>query len=113
MNGVTISARTQYVAKCGDCGRTETDHDSNRIDRWAVEHENEHIASRAIGPTLAGKVFDTDADDVKMFWHILPAAEAAGYSFLNWNGWIVTLDGAHVCREADVPGVGRKARVAS
>lgn len=105
---VKVNEVALFNATCDKCKRMKQHTSRLAADKWGEEHDAEHLVHAAVGASLKGQVFDTDAHS--WFGSATPAIEAAnskGYAFLTWNGWVFTANNAMVkmCAVSDVEGL--------
>lgn len=108
----TTRARTVWDVACPDCMFREVARDEATASDLAAEHDARHVRFGAVGPTLEGKVFDTNGPD-KPFYSVADkareAALARDFGYYSWNGYVHSTGSSDlsspVCRATDVPGV--------
>lgn len=106
-----ITERSVYDVKCRICGRRESFPFPEPAKTFETEHASRHANSEVVGPTLEGKVYDTNAPDAPYLGRIdfaTKAAGEAGYRYLSWNGHVYPVGAVDfnlpTCWASDVPG---------
>ena len=110
VNRPQITERVVFDWVCCEsrCGRRGTTASYAEAEKDSADHLAFHAASKAIGPTLEGLVWDTEKPG-QYIDDAVKGAIAAGFSFIAFNGRVMPVGRPNVdrpiCRADDVPGL--------
>lgn len=109
MADVSVQSVTVFRLRCRACGFNEQFNTESEATERSREHQGRHDASRGLGPTIAGQVFDSTRGWHGTIWKAAEVALAEGYPFMEWNGMVYTTSQTNLSKPLawakDVPGL--------